>query len=253
MLLAGESKGISIIGNLFAHNAARNPEIHEASAVQFVNNVVYDWGKDQNRYQWATFVYAGTANGSSPVRATIVGNKYIAGPPPSPFAPLVAVGVWSADSGSQLYVSQNEVDETRQRVMDYANYMHWDARVSTPAVSLSTISVQNSPDLESFVLANAGARPADRDAVDTRIVDEVKDRTGTIISSQNQVGGWPVLAVNTRRLTTPANPHRTLPSGYTVLEEWLHIHAAIVEGASFDVPATPANLRLATGNAPSSH
>jgi len=42
------------------------------------------------------------------------------------------------------------------------------------------------------VLAWAGASQV-RDAVDQRIVDEVKYRTGRIIDSQSQVGGWPVL------------------------------------------------------------
>ena len=234
MLLGGETKGISIIGNLFAHNSDRNPEIHEDSAVQFINNVVYDWGKDQNNYQWASFVYG---PGMGPVRATIVGNKYIAGPPPSPFTPLIAIGIWDADVGSQVYVSQNAIDETRQPVRDYVNYMSWEPRVSTPAVPLSGITVMDPTHIESFVLANAGARPADRDAVDTRIVDDVKDRTGMVISSQNQVGGWPSLAVNARSLTVPANPHHPAPSGYTVLEEWLHGYAATVEGTLPKVPA----------------
>jgi hypothetical protein len=248
MLLGGQTKGISIIGNLFAHNSDRNPEIHEDSAVQFVNNVVYDWGKDQNNYQWASFVYA---PGAGSVRATIVGNSYIAGPAPSPFWPLVAVGVWSADAGSQVYVSQNVLDETRQPVRDYVNYMSWEPRVSTPAVPLSGITVIGPAQVESFVLANAGARPADRDAVDARIVGDVKDRAGTVVSSQTQVGGWPTLAVNTRSLTVPANPHLPAPSGYTALEEWLHGYAATVEGTLPNappplpkMPAPPTNVLL---------
>jgi hypothetical protein len=124
------------------------------------------------------------------------------------------------------------------------NYTFWSPQVSTPAVSLSGISVMPSSELEPFTLANAGARPADRDAVDTRIVNDVIDRTGTIISSQNEVGGWPSLAVNTRRLTVPENPHRTTGSGYTVLEQWLHGYARIVEGTSSKLPPTPNNFRV---------
>ncbi len=41
------------------------------------------------------------------------------------------------------------------------------------------------------VLANAGARPQDRDEIDRRIVREVRERTGRIIDSQEQVGGYP--------------------------------------------------------------
>jgi hypothetical protein len=241
MLLNSGTKGISIIGNLFAHNADRLPEIHADSVVQFVNNVVYDWGKDENKYPWATFVYAGTNGGNSPVQVSIVGNKYIAGPPPSPFTPLIAIGLWTADAGSRVYVDRNEIDETRQAVSEYVNHMFWDPRVSTPAVPLPEITVQPSSEVEPFVLANAGARPKDRDAVDARIVEEVKDRTGRVISSQNQVGGWPSLGVNVRRLRVPANPHRTALSGYTQLEEWLHGHAATVE---LRAPPTPNNVHI---------
>ena len=44
------------------------------------------------------------------------------------------------------------------------------------------------------VLAEAGASKA-RDSVDRRIVDSVIRRGGRIIDSQNEVGGWPDLAV----------------------------------------------------------
>ena len=44
-----------------------------------------------------------------------------------------------------------------------------------------------------MVLANGGAILPKRDAADTRIVNNVKTRTGSIIKSQNDVGGWPKL------------------------------------------------------------
>jgi hypothetical protein len=245
MLLGSENFGISIVGNLFAHNSDRHPEIHHDSVVHFINNVVYDWGKDENNYQWASFVYAATDTGTFPVLANIVGNKYIAGPPPSPVTPLYAIGVWGADTGSRVYIAQNEIDQTRQATIEYNNHMSWDPRVSTPATPLpANVTVAATSGLEATVLKNAGARPADRDAVDTRIVNEVKDRTGTVISSQSQVGGWPSLAVNVRPLIVPANPHRAAPSGYTALEEWLHQYAAMVEGVLVAPPASPTNLRL---------
>jgi hypothetical protein len=52
------------------------------------------------------------------------------------------------------------------------------------------------------VLANAGARPDDRDEVDRRIVREFRERKGRIIDSQEQVGGYPKPAA-VRRTTTP--------------------------------------------------
>ncbi len=47
------------------------------------------------------------------------------------------------------------------------------------------------------VLANAGATLPRRDAVDTRIVAEVRERRGSIIDSQQQVGAWPELKSTT--------------------------------------------------------
>ena len=41
------------------------------------------------------------------------------------------------------------------------------------------------------VLAGAGATRPRRDAVDQRIVRDVRERSGKIIDSQAQVGGWP--------------------------------------------------------------
>ena len=43
------------------------------------------------------------------------------------------------------------------------------------------------------VLANAGAVLPKRDTADTRIVNNVKARNGSIIKSQEDVGGWPML------------------------------------------------------------
>ena len=43
------------------------------------------------------------------------------------------------------------------------------------------------------VLAGAGATLPRRDAVDARLVREVEQRSGRIIDSQKEVGGWPRL------------------------------------------------------------
>jgi hypothetical protein len=103
-------------------------------------------------------------------------------------------------------------------------------------------------DVPDYVLSNAGARPADRDSVDKRIVDNAKNLTGGLIQSQNDVGGWPKLAKNFRTLDVPDNCNKVQPSGYTILEEWLHGFSRTVEGKSRGgggaVPTPPKNLRV---------
>src|SRR5690606_12613203 len=84
-----------------------------------------------------------------------------------------------------------------------------------------------------------GARPADRDPVDARIVRSVREGGGQIINCVSadgtarcakNAGGWPELASNRRALTLPENPNAVGSDGYTNLEKWLHQMAAAVEG-----------------------
>jgi len=236
-VLIGHSPNTSIIQSLFAHNADRNPEIHEAAPTYLANNVVYDWGGDENGYPWATFFYVDNFLGEMlPTTATIVNNVYIAGP--SAIAknqPLYAIGYWTGWPGSRVHVSGNVFVGVRE--FDIRPEVS-DPRVPAPPVSVSGFVPLVGTAVEAFVLANAGARPADRDAVDQRIANEVRTRTGRMISSQTQVGGWPTLSANVRTLVLPVNPHLVSPSGYTNLELWLHDYARQIE-SSTPVPPTP--------------
>ena len=53
------------------------------------------------------------------------------------------------------------------------------------------VKVLNSIEVEEAVIANAGARPWDRDAIDARIVADTVEGRGDIIDSEEQVGGYP--------------------------------------------------------------
>jgi hypothetical protein len=47
-------------------------------------------------------------------------------------------------------------------------------------------------DVESSVIANAGARPWERDEVDWRVIADTIEGRGKIIDSEQEVGGYPV-------------------------------------------------------------
>ncbi|HEX8568624.1 MAG TPA: hypothetical protein VF699_01695, partial [Caulobacteraceae bacterium] len=57
--------------------------------------------------------------------------------------------------------------------------------------------------VQEAVLRNAGARPWERDEIDRRIVADVVAGTGSIIDSEEAVGGYPKHA-ETRRALDPA-------------------------------------------------
>ena len=218
---------VSVIQNLFAHNSDRNPEIQNLVNAHIINNVIFDWGKDANTYPWGVFIY--WESGPVPTLVDVIGNRFIAGSPDArTVSPLVAVQTWNTQTGTAVYVSDSSIDSALQSVTAYAAH-GTDPAVGSPPVSLTGITVRSSTGLEAFLLPKVGARPADRDSVDTRIVAETLARTGTVISSQNAVGGWPTLAINARAYSVPASPHTVQASGYTALEEQLQRDASSVE------------------------
>ncbi|MFO8013271.1 MAG: hypothetical protein R6X20_08195 [Phycisphaerae bacterium] len=103
-------------------------------------------------------------------------------------------------------------------------------RAAEPPITVPGLPIKPAAEVKAWVLARAGARPADRGPVDTRLIDEVRTGQGKIIASQADVGGWPDLAENRRPLTLPDKPCADDDGdGYTNLEEWLHGFAAEVE------------------------
>jgi len=105
------------------------------------------------------------------------------------------------------------------------------AKVAEPPVVVPDLQIKPAAAVREWALATAGARPADRDPVDARVIEQVRARKGGIIKSQGDVGSWPELPENRRKLTIPDYPSGDDDNdGYTNLEEWLHGYAAKVEG-----------------------
>jgi hypothetical protein len=103
-------------------------------------------------------------------------------------------------------------------------------RATEPPITVPGYPVKPAAEVEEWVLATAGARPADRDPVDARVIRDVREQTGSIPTSQEDVGGWPELKKNRRELTLPEDPNGDDDGdGYTNLEEWLHGYAAQAE------------------------
>jgi hypothetical protein len=106
------------------------------------------------------------------------------------------------------------------------------------APTVQTLSAEAAFEL---VLNRAGATSPRRDRVDERVVSDARNRTGKIIASEKDVGGWPVYAsgeppVDTAQdgipddwkqarglsFTDPAIAQTVNGDGYTKLEEYLN-------------------------------
>ncbi len=230
--------GVSLHHNLWAHNNSRNPRLGDNygrppwPVFDFRNNAIYDYGE-----------IASGMTGDH-LSANYV-NNYIR-PGASSNARRGPI-VLTDTADVTYYLDGNLVDGRPElthdgsamfdRMVIGGRQMVSFARVPFPVPPVTTSTAAEA--LEQ-ILAGAGATRPRRDAVDARIVEDVRTRGGRIIDSQEQVGGWPEYRTGPVPLDTDGdgipddwerahglNPHdpsdgavRT-PSGYTNLEIYL--------------------------------
>tara|TARA_R110002050_G_scaffold91784_6_gene192537 strand:+ start:22583 stop:25177 length:2595 start_codon:yes stop_codon:yes gene_type:complete len=229
-LISDGTKKLSAIKNLWISNVERQPRIKGNVTTAVVNNVSYNIGNS-----YSTVV--GDITGASYLSA--VGNVYIDGP--NTTSPSYGISTYSSTSpGTQVYVSDNLATNAVTSTQT-STYL-----VGTPPVSITGISILGSAQVESYVLSNAGARPAERDGIidngtgndlDERLVNEVVTGGGSLKSSPPP-GDIPSYTQTSRSFSLPANPNEDDDSdGYTNLEEVLHQAAAVVESGEITYPA----------------
>jgi hypothetical protein len=235
LLVGGGTQDLSVVRSLLAHNVDRNPYVKGGTRVLFANNVVYDWASSR-----AT--YFDDSDGEGTQHGTVVGNAYLAGPATETGQPIRIYG--RVTPRSRFYVADNSLNRAPPPADPWSlvrNDMGQGVQASSPPVVVPGLTILPVGQVEEWVLANAGAWPVERDAVDARVVADVRAGTGAIIDSPAQVGGWPELAVTSRALAVPAEPAGDDDGdGYTNLEEWLEEFARVATGAP---PPGPQRVR----------
>lgn len=189
----------SFLHNLYAHNLARNPRPGnydsnphdrdpEGLLLDFRNNVIYNWGGRHAGYN---------ADRVSVTRLNYVGNFLIPGADSAPGSAAYATGspfdrAFFADNAFDGRVPADPWSLVRFR----ESWTTEQILAFKQARPFETGPVQPEDAHAAFrrVLASGGASLPRRDAVDLRIVESVRARTGRIVRSQDDVGGWPQLA-----------------------------------------------------------
>lgn len=254
-VLFGSADGsVAMIGNLLAHQVERNP-LSRAARFVFVNNVVYNRSNMDVELQ--------SENGRRTSNA-IVGNVFIRGrnydrdyvKPVS----IITSGALAVPAGTRVYLRDNIAREATTdpwSIVGLGGNGLTRAQLeasSAPAwpAGLVALPTANNNVLD-HVLATAGARPADRDSTDERIIASVRDRRGEIINCvdpdgsarcRKNAGGWPSLAVRTRGLRLPINQRSRTPEGYTNLEVWLQSLSTDLQGGVVNGPQPPTHVRV---------
>lgn len=244
LLRGGKGARMTFHHNLWAHHAARMPRPGNyltpkddpvGAFYDFRSNVFYNWGGSHAGYN------ADSGAKASLIAYNFVGNAYVTGPDSTkPIAfdernPLARA--WFAGN------SMNGVVPVDQWTLvsglnDAAN------RLSGP-IPFPAMAEESAQAALERVLHSAGASLV-RDSVDQRVVQTVQTKSGRLIDSQKDVGGWPELTPGkpwqdqdgdgmpddweTRRGLDPRNAADGPADGdgdsYTNLEDWLNALAA---------------------------
>ena len=243
LLIGNGSYHVTTHHCLLAHNDFRNPLIEAGGTHDLVNNVVYDWGDLPAEI---FDLYANTF-------LNFVGNSFLPGP--SSVTPRYEIFINpTRERGSgrpRIYVEGNRGPHRRDAQADewsVVGYGFSDRTPASPSLRAPTpfatppVTATDAETAVGDVLAGAGATRPDRDAVDKRIVREVQSRSGRIIDSPRDVGGYPTLAAGT---SDSDSDHDGMPDewerskgldpddpsdasadrdgdGYTNIEEYLH-------------------------------
>ncbi len=219
MLAGKHTRRVAILRNLFAHNSARNPRFSADTSGLVVNNVIYnvrdralDMGGDEG-----------------PIWLTAIGNVYLPGRDSR--SDIKTLVVTNDDGRTRLFVADNAgPSQGRDPWSLVDNRPGKNIRSDSPPVSVRPLTIVNVRKAKRQVLRTSGARPADRDAVDRRIVSDVRRGQGRLIDSPAQVGGLGDVRPTRRALQLPNRPNGDAnDDGYTDLEELLHCMAAKVE------------------------
>ncbi|HEX6963926.1 MAG TPA: hypothetical protein VF175_18810 [Lacipirellula sp.] len=193
--------GYSLVRNVWAHHRARNPSIggqqtldegqseseRRRSDVNLLNNIVYDWGEQATH-----------RSRDGDVRINLVGNLYICGPAKKAAyffnerEPARTI-VYHRDNWQDLDQDNQhdgELVQTQEQIAAaFQNFGEGDELRSDgpPLPFYGKLAEAEIPaeDAYEHVLATAGASLW-RDAIDRRVIDSIRNRTGRLINSQEE-------------------------------------------------------------------
>ena len=239
---------ITLHHNLFSTCRDRHPTLGSAdpgdplTIVDFRNNVIYNWSATANFADH--FVNA-------------VNNFWRPGPETDPNRLPIAMkgGLPHAARGylgGNVFEGRDDWTADNYASLDFQRWLHpgsnykyagklSDWKAPAPELGADAPATQSAAQAYELVLAQAGASLC-RDSVDERVIADVRNRTGRLIDSQDEVGGWPILKTRNVRSDSdrdgmpdawekahgldpsdPADgPRDCNGDGYTNLEEYLN-------------------------------
>ena len=206
-LIHDNTREIALIGNFYISQKDRMPLFKGGVSAAAVNNFIYNPGRRVMQFaqvpsQWA---------GHSPQRALLTMTGNVARKGPSSAAEMAFFEIWPAYGSCDFYLHDNlflaadgrplsvgaafrdkarPIDHPDQSLPDSSGFQfhlapyesHPEMRqVDQPPIWPPRLKARTAAETADWVLANAGARPWERDAVDRRFIEEAKSGGGMIL------------------------------------------------------------------------
>ncbi|MGF9696132.1 pectinesterase family protein [Paenibacillus sp. MABNR03] len=193
--------------NIIAHNVSRNPRFAGSPGfnTESYNNIVYNWG----------FF---SAYGGEEGNYNLMNNYYKYGP--NTYRSVRDQLFLDVSANTRLYVGGNIVDGfpeiTADNWLGVGSLANPESKLESPVVMANPTVMDDAETAYDRVLAEAGAVLPRRDAIDARIVNDVKNRSGQHINSQKEVGGY--LEFEEVLSTLEDDDHDGMPSDWEIAQ-----------------------------------
>lgn len=191
-LIHDNATNIFFYRNIWAHNVERSPLLKGGVHAAMANNLIYDPGKRAVHYNLMALEW-----GDHPYQTgelTAIGNVLRGGMSTDEGMPFLMLG---GDGDLRYYGNDNlAVDKHGNKLPMFGRYGETRAKLieeTKPLAWPGGITILPARDVETYVLAHAGARPWDRDADDIRVLFFVAEGRGYIINDETEVSAYPVV------------------------------------------------------------
>ena len=238
--------------NLFAHHDSRSPRFdRNLKSTDFTNNVIYNWGNTNSLYGAEPYSYNSVPKYSTPEyvsNVNIRNNYYKYGPSTRPAYRSRIFDVTNDGSvkyngavlKSNLYINGNYVyGDSVVTANNTVSGSHINKRGNVNLIPAPVdmrgyeIEIETAEEAYETTLADVGATLPHRDAIDARVVADVKNGTGRIINTDEEVGSLAGFKSEEHVFEIPASWKSAngmgsaketdiAPSGYTWIEEYVN-------------------------------
>ncbi|HET6522976.1 pectate lyase [Sphingopyxis sp.] len=189
-LIHDNATGIVFYRNVWAHNVERNPLIKGGGQALMINNLIYNPQHRAVHYNLMNLEWVGHDYVTGQI--TAIGNVLRGGNDTDEGLPFLMLG---GDGDLEYYGRDNlAVDRHGNALPEFGRYGETQAkliRAKAPLAPTDSYRILPVREVETSVLATAGARPWARDAEEIRILFFVAEGRGDVIDDEKQVSAYP--------------------------------------------------------------